>query len=130
MGVVVLANQATNVGDIARHLLQSSIPLEQPTRARHAEITLDTAVLDSYAGRYDMQDEGVVVIARDAALLTIELPSSWGLPKLRLHAEGQRDFFATELPLRATFEVNPSGQVTGMLVYPPRGQRAIPARRL
>lgn len=130
IGVVVLANQTTNVGDIARHLLQPSVPLEKPTRARHTEIALDAAVLDSYAGRYDMQDEGVVVIAHDGTLLTIELPSSWGLPKLRLHAEGQRDFFATELPLRATFEVSASGQVTGMLVYPPRGKRAIPARRL
>lgn len=130
IGVVVLANQTTNVGDIARHLLQPSVPLEQPVRARHAEITLDAAVLDKYVGRYDMEEEGVVVIARDGALLTIELPPSWGLPKLRLHAEGQRDFFATEVPLRATFEVSPDGKVTGMLVYPPRGQRAIPARRL
>ena len=107
IGVVVLANQTTNVGDIARHLLQPSVPLEQPPRARHTEITLDAAVLDKYVGRYDMQEEGVVVIARDGTLLTIELPSSWGLPKLRLHAEGQRDFFATEVPLRATFEADP-----------------------
>ena len=130
IGVVVLANQTTNVGDIARHLLQPSVPLEQPARARHTEITLDAAVLDKYVGRYDMQEEGVVVIARDGTLLTIELPSSWGLPKLRLHAEGQRDFFATEVPLRATFEADTEGRVKGMLVYPPRGQRSIPARRL
>lgn len=130
IGVVVLTNQTTNVGDIARHLLQPDIPLEHPARARHTEITLDAATLDSYAGRYDMQDEGEVVIAREDALLTIELPASWGLPKLRLHAESQRDFYATELPLRVTFEADDSGSVTGMQVKPPRGQRAIAARRL
>jgi CubicO group peptidase (beta-lactamase class C family) len=129
IGVVVLANQTTNVGDIARHMLQPSIPLEQPARARHTEITLDAATLDSYAGRYDMQNEGAVVIARENVLLTIELPASWGLPKLRLHAESQRDFFATELPLRVTFELDDAGRATGMQVHPPRGQRAIPAVR-
>ena len=126
IGVVVLANQTSNVGDIARHLLQPSVPLEQPARARHTEITLDAATLDKYAGRYDMKEEGVVMIARDDSLLTIELPASWGLPKLRLHAESQRDFFATQLPLRVTFEANGSA----MQVYPPRGQRAIEAVRL
>ena len=65
------------------------------------------------------------MIARDDSLLTIELPASWGLPKLRLHAESQRDFFATQLPLRVTFEANGSA----MQVYPPRGQRAIEAVR-
>jgi hypothetical protein len=69
-----------------------------------------------------LQDEGVTTIAREGTLLTIELPTSWGLPKLRLHAESQRDFFATELPLRVTFEVDASNRVTGMLVHPPRGQ--------
>ena len=121
-GVVVLMNQAGSVGDIARHLLRPSLPLEKATRARHTEITLDSGVLDSYAGRYELQDEGVTTIAHDGTSLTIELPASWGLPKLRLHAESQRDFFATELPLRVTFEVDVSNRVTGMLVHPPRGQ--------
>ena len=130
VGVVVLSNQTTGAVGVARHLLQPDLPLAQPKRARRTEITLDTAVLDRYVGRYDMQDEGVVVIGRQGTLLTIELPASWGLPKLRLHAEKEREFFTTGLPLQATFEVDSSGRVTGMLVHPPRGQGAIPARRL
>ena len=130
IGVVVLMNQTGSVADLARHLLQPSTPLQKPTRARHTEITLDTAVLDGYVGRYDLEDEGVTTLAREDTLLTIELPASWGLPKLRLHAETAREFFATELPLRVTFEVDSNNRVTGMLVQPPRGQRAIPARKL
>ena len=130
VGVVVLMNQAGNVGDISRHLLKPSLPLAQVTPARHTEITLDAATLDSFAGRYDLEDEGVTTIAREGGLLTIELPTSWGLPKMNLHAEGQRDFFATELPLRVTFEVDANKRVTGMQVHPPRSQRTIPARRL
>jgi hypothetical protein len=130
VGVVVLMNQAGNVGDISRHLLKPSLPLAQVAPARHTEITLDAATLDSFAGRYDLEDEGVTTIAREGGLLTIELPTSWGLPKVNLHAEGQRDFFATELPLRVTFEVDANKRVTGMQVHPPRSQRTIPARRL
>ena len=130
VGVVVLANQTTAAAGIARHLLQPDTPLAKPKRARRTQITLDTAVLDRYVGRYDMEDEGVVVIGRDGASLTIELPDSWGLPKLKLHAETEREFFATLLPLQATFEVDSRGRVTGMLVQPPRGQRPVPARRL
>src|SRR4030095_13138736 len=92
--------------NICLQCVNPSLPLAQVTRARHTEITLDTATLDSYAGRYDLEDEGVTTIARDGGLLTIELPASWGLPKLSLHAESQRDFFATELPLRVTFEAD------------------------
>jgi hypothetical protein len=77
-----------------------------------------------------LEDEGITTIAHDGAVLTIELPESWGLPKLALHAESQRDFFATELPLRVTFEVDASNRVSGMLVHPPRSERTIPARRL
>jgi D-alanyl-D-alanine-carboxypeptidase/D-alanyl-D-alanine-endopeptidase len=130
VGVVVLSNQVTGAAGIAHHLLQPNVPLPQPKRARRTEITLDAAVLDRYVGRYDMQDEGVVVIGREGTLLTIELPASWGLPRLRLHAEKEREFFATGLPLQAMFEVDTNGRVTGMLVQPPRGQRSIPARRL
>ncbi len=72
----------------------------------------------------------MVAIAREGTLLTIALPSDWGLPTLRLHAEKQQEFFAKELPLRVTFETDANGGVTGMLVHPPRGQAAIQARRL
>ena len=61
--------------------------------------------------------------------LTIQLPADWGLPKLRLRPESLRDFFAAELPLRVTFQTNDDGQVIGLLLHPPRGQKAIPAGR-
>ncbi|HEY7638537.1 MAG TPA: serine hydrolase [Steroidobacteraceae bacterium] len=130
VGVVVLSNQTTGAGGIARHLLQPDVPIGQPRRARRTEITLEPAVLDSYVGRYRLEDDGVVVITRDGALLSIELPADWGIPKLKLHAETQRQFFLKELPLQATFEVDADGRVTGMQVYPPRGQKMIEAIRL
>lgn len=121
VGVVVLSNHVAAVGDIARHLLRPDRPLAKPTATKRTEITLDSAILDRYAGRYASGAEAFI-ITREGPFLTIQLPGDWGLPKLRLRPESLRDFFTAELPLRATFQTDNDGRVTGLLVYPPRGQ--------
>jgi len=130
VGVVVLSNQLASVGDIARHLLRPNVPLERPTATKHTEINLDSAVLDAYAGQYEAQGEGVFNVIRDREFLTIQLPAGWGLPKFRLRPESRRDFFVAELPVRVTFQTDSDGRVSGLLVYPPRGQHALLANRI
>jgi hypothetical protein len=130
VGVVVLSNQLAGVGDIARHLLRPHVPLERPTATKRTEIALHSAVLDTYAGRYEAPGEGVFIIVRERDYLTIQLPADWGLPKLRLRPESLRDFFASELPLRVTFQTDSDGRVNGALVCPPRGQQTILANRM
>jgi hypothetical protein len=114
--------------------LRPDVPLEKPVSTKRTEIAVESAVLETYAGRYEAAGEGVFVIALDHAregdFLMIELPDDWGLPKLRIRPESRRDFFAAELPLRVTFQTDGSGRVNGMLVYPPRGQKAVPASRI
>ena len=123
VGVVVLSNHVADVGDVARHLVRPSRPLAKPTATRRTEIAVDSAILDSYAGRYTSGAEAFI-IAQEGGFLTIQLPDDWGLPKLRLRPESLRDFFSRELPLRVAFQTDPDGLVTGLLVYPPRGQTA------
>lgn len=130
IGVVVLSNQLASVSDIARHLLRPNFPLERPSLTKHAEIDLDSAVLDGYAGEYEVKDEGIFRIARQNNFLEIQLPTSWGLPKFRLRAENRKDFFVAELPVRITFRTESDGRVNGLLVYPPRGQHALSADRI
>lgn len=130
VGIVVLSNQMTGVSDIARHLLRPKVPLERPTATKRTEITLDSAVADTYVGRYEAQGEGVFIITRERDFLRIQLPADWGLPKLRLRAESLRDFFVAELPLRVTFQTDSDGHVNGVLVYPPRGQHVVSATRM
>jgi D-alanyl-D-alanine-carboxypeptidase/D-alanyl-D-alanine-endopeptidase len=130
VGVVVLTNQVGDVGDIARHLLRPDFPLAKPAKTKHIEIALDSKVLDSYVGRYEAKGEGTFTIARENDFLTIESPADWGLPKLRIRPESQRDFFATELPVRVTFETGPDGKVHSLTIYPPRGQKGVPADKL
>jgi|SRR5580658_1076653 D-alanyl-D-alanine-carboxypeptidase/D-alanyl-D-alanine-endopeptidase len=130
VGVVVLSNQLASVDDIGRHLLRPNVPLEKPTVVKHTEIAVDSTTLDAYAGQYEVQDEGVFNIVRERDFLTIQLPPGWGLPKFRLRPESLRDFFVAELPVRVTFQTGSDGRVSGLLVYPPRGQHALSASRM
>jgi D-alanyl-D-alanine-carboxypeptidase/D-alanyl-D-alanine-endopeptidase len=130
VGVVVLTNQIGDVGDIARHLLRPDFSLAKPANTKHIEIAVDPKILDSYVGRYEAKNEGIFAIARENDFLTIESPADWGLPKLRIRPESQRDFFATELPLRVTFQTGPDGKVGSLTIYPPRGQKGVPANKL
>lgn len=131
VGAVVLSNQIASVSDLARRLVQPDFPLETPSITKtRTEIALSVAALDRYAGRYEAADEGVFTVVREDTFLTFEAPGEWGLPKLRLRPESAQDFFVNELPLRVTFESDTAGAVTGALIYPPRGQKAIAAKRL
>jgi CubicO group peptidase (beta-lactamase class C family) len=130
VGVAVLSNYAGSVSDIARHILQPEFPLEHPTITKHTEIKLDSAILDKYAGRYEAPGEGIFAIIREGDSLMIEAPDNWGLPRLRIRPESKQDFFVSELPLRVTFQKDHAGRVSGILVYPPRGQKAVPAQRI
>ena|SRR5438552_1853484 len=71
------------------------------------------------------KDVGIVV-----GVIDPESPADWGLPKLRIRPESQRDFFATELPLRVTFQTGSDGKVRSLTIYPPRGQKGVPANKL
>jgi D-alanyl-D-alanine-carboxypeptidase/D-alanyl-D-alanine-endopeptidase len=130
VGVVVLSNQVASVGDIARRLLRPSFPLEKPTATKRTEVLLDPATLDKYVGNYEAAGEGIFEIVRESDSLTIRSPAEWGLPKFRLHPENRQDFFVAELPMRVAFQFQSDGSMMGMLVYPPRGQHAIPAVRV
>ena len=129
VGVVVLSNQLINIGDIGHHLIRPNVPLERPVITKHVEIALDSALLDAYAGQYEAEEEGVFKIIREHDFLTLQLPNSWGLPTFRLRPESRSDFFVAELPIRVSFETE-DGRVSGLLIYPPRGQRALPAKRV
>jgi D-alanyl-D-alanine-carboxypeptidase/D-alanyl-D-alanine-endopeptidase len=128
IGVVILSNQMGDVSDIARHLLQPAPPLSPPIATNHTEVALDEATLESYEGRYEGPDGvGAFIVTRVGKDLSIKVPNDWGLPRFHLHPHNRTDFFVAEMPLRVSFEMA-NGRVSGLLVYPPRGQHAIAAR--
>jgi len=130
IGIVVLSNQQDSVADIARHLLRSELPLEPPKTGRHTEIRIPAAELEGYAGRYALEGVGVFQITREGGSLTLLAPVDWGLPKFRLHPESKDEFFVSEMPMHVTFQTGDKGNVTGALIYPPRGQHGIPTTKI
>jgi D-alanyl-D-alanine-carboxypeptidase/D-alanyl-D-alanine-endopeptidase len=129
IGVVVLSNHVQSVSDLAHHMLRANFPLDQPTAIRHNEISLNLATLKGYEGRYEVEGEGVFELELEGKYLTFLAPADWGLPKLRLHAESQRDFFANELPLLVTVQLGNDGRAMGLVITPPRGQHAMQAHK-
>ena len=128
-GVVVLSNAAAGVGDIARHVLRPSIPLSKPMgRApKKTEIQIDPALFDLYAGQYEPGPGTIFTVTREAEALMLQLP---GLPKLRLRPEGRTEFFVAEnTRVSVTFELNPDGEVTRLLLKTPTGEVAARRRR-
>jgi serine-type D-Ala-D-Ala carboxypeptidase/endopeptidase len=128
VGIVVLSNSVISVGDVARHLLRPTLPLAKPTTTNQTEISVDSLTLSGYVGRYEAEG-GPFLVALEGDFLTIELPPSWGLPRLRLRAAGPQEFFTAELPVRITFQSDSGGRTSSVLIYPPRAQQGILAVR-
>jgi D-alanyl-D-alanine-carboxypeptidase/D-alanyl-D-alanine-endopeptidase len=129
IGDVVLANQVGGTVDIARHLMRPSAALKPPVVNRSVEIVLPAATLARYAGRYAADGEGVFTLALEDGLLAFLAPDDWGLPKLKLHAENEHSFYATELPLKVEVETDAGGASVAIDIHPPRGQAVIRALR-
>src|SRR6266478_2111417 len=100
-------------------------PIPATCTAGHQRIALSSASsMQSWTG----YDSSLDFIPDD--FLTLESPADWGLPKLRIRPENQQNFFATELPVRITFQTDPDGKVRTRKIYPPRGQIVAPKNRL
>ena len=126
-GVVVLSNAAAGVGDIARHVLRPAIPLAKPAgpAPRKTEVQVDLKLFDFYAGQYEPGPGTIFTVSREGDSLMLQLP---GLPKLRLRAESDTEFFVAEnTRISVTFEVSSGGQVARMLLKAPTGN--VPAAR-
>ena len=127
-GVVVLANAAIPIGDIARHILRPAIPLTAPVAPapQKTEIAIDPTLLDRYAGEYEPKAGIVFGVTHEGDALMLQIP---GLPKMRLRPERDREFFVAEnTRITVAFEVDGTGEVTRMLFRAPGAD--VPAARI
>ncbi len=117
IGAVVLANARTDDQpiNIARHLVTGE-PLEPAPGVPKdkSRVELPHAVLDSYAGRYRRPDGDELEVARNGSRLVVRYPY---YALLDFVATRPHDFFSNTDSDEITFEVDPDGRVTGLILY-------------
>ena len=133
-GVVVLANSAILVSDIAFHLLDNvQYPIADDPKDRKA-ITIDPKVLATLAGEYKLPSEELLAITNEGDKLYATFN---GKKKVQIFAQTARDFFwkssdakdAFKLSdVRATFVANENAQVTHLVLH--REAEHVPATKV
>jgi D-alanyl-D-alanine-carboxypeptidase/D-alanyl-D-alanine-endopeptidase len=136
VGVVVLSNASPLVGDLARHLIRPDLfPLDRtdPPLTRPAS-AIDASRLDGHVGRYQFapvetadvsQAGGTIDVSREGDVLIF---NQAGGARAVLRPANEREFFASEIDLRVTFQVDDQGRTIGLLVH--RFGRDSSARRV
>jgi len=125
-GVVVLSNTSTIAGvdDIGLHLLDPTIPLMQPPKQHH-EVKVDPAILDRYAGRYELAPTFVITVTRNGDHLFAQ---ATGQPNFEIFAEDDHDFFYKVVDAQITFEVDANGRVTSLVLH--QNGANVPGKRI
>jgi CubicO group peptidase (beta-lactamase class C family) len=106
-GVVVLANSANGIDDIAAHLLDKDTPLRQLYR----EVEVKSSTFDNYLGRYVVNENFSVNITREGIHLYIQ---GFGQPRAELFSSGDDQFFTREVNAQVVFHVDGSGRATSV----------------
>ena len=133
IGVVVLSN-AGGVDDIGFHLLNPRLPIANPEPPKQrTEVPIDPKLLDRYTGRYQLMPNLIFEITRDGDRLFAQgigqvNGQPVALPQFELFAEGEKNFFARVSDSQFTFETDPQGQATSLILH--KGSRDMPAARL
>jgi hypothetical protein len=78
------------------------------------EITVDPALFDRYAGRYQLTPTFILTVTRENDRLYAQ---ATGQPKLQLFAETDRDFFLKEVDAQLTFVTDMAGRVTKAIMH-------------
>jgi CubicO group peptidase (beta-lactamase class C family) len=83
------------------------VKTDKPLPSQRETITLDPALLQSYAGDYQISPGVVVKVLLENDSLMAIAP---GQPKMQLHAESEEVFFMKEAPVTVTFIKDATGQ--------------------
>jgi serine-type D-Ala-D-Ala carboxypeptidase/endopeptidase len=86
------------------------------------QVTLDTAVLDRYAGRYQLTPAVTLALSREGTQFFVQLT---GQPRFEVFASSDRDFFVKVVDAQLTMEVDAQGRATAVTLHQfGRDQRA------
>jgi serine-type D-Ala-D-Ala carboxypeptidase/endopeptidase len=122
-GIVLVANTGgAGADDIALHLLNPALPLAPPARVA---IEVPPAVLARYVGTYELAPQfSIEVTLVDGSLRA----QPTGQPVIRLWPESETEFFIREVDAQITFQVDPDGTVSGLVLH--QSGRDMPGRKV
>ncbi len=102
VGMVLLSNVSTpeGVDDIGRHIWDASIPLAQFDTKERKVVPVETPVLESYVGKYQLAPGFVLTVGRDGARMFAQ---ATGQGPFEIFPESDTEFFAKVTNLQITF---------------------------
>jgi CubicO group peptidase (beta-lactamase class C family) len=111
VAVVALTNAATNVGvdDIGWHILDPSVPVIRV----HPRISVPTAVLERYVGRYLFEDGVYMTVAREEDHLVVQMTGQGPSP---IFAGGPREFFPEDIEAQFVFSESDPGPAPSLVL--------------
>ena len=110
IGVVVLSNMNIGADDIGFHVLDSSYALKKIEKT----IELESEALEKFAGRYKFDKAPITVaITRKEQSLEAQIP---GQANIFFFPVSETDFIMKGEPIRISFEMDNSGEVTGLVL--------------
>jgi len=113
VGAIVLTNSSHDTDDIGLHLINSKLPLREPP-AERTEVEVPEDILETYVGNYQLAVDFVLTI-------TVEDGTIWaqatGQPNVQIYPESETEFFYKVVDAQITFEVDDSGNVTGLVLH-------------
>ena len=116
IAVVVLTNSGIGADDIGFHLLNPAIPLEPPSLPGflHREaVDVDPAVLQRYAGDYELNPRLIATFWLEDGRLRTQLTRQ---PPFAVYAASETVFFLRAVGAEMEFQVDDTGQITGMVL--------------
>jgi Domain of unknown function (DUF3471) len=140
-GMIIMTNSGNGEG-IYKELLEKVladtytpiewerfIPYDQlPPRAvlkQHTKVSVDAQTLEKYVGRYGTPPKLILVVRHEGNHLTVQENDE---PVQELDAESATQFFSTVADDVYTFEMDPSGRVTRIVLR--SGDETIPINRI
>jgi hypothetical protein len=97
--------------------------VETPTE--RIAIDVAEAILQTYAGEYQLSDEFSIVVTAEGGQLFVQ---ATGQNKLPLFAESETEFFLKVVDAQVTFTKNDAGEVAGLILH--QNGRDMPGRKV
>jgi hypothetical protein len=120
---VVLSNQSVSPDDIGLHILEPRLPLTPAPKVRK-EVAVDSTVLDSYVGVYELSPTFEIAVTREGSTLFLQ---ATGQERVQMYAESPTDFFLKIVDAQVVFRKDGTGTVTGLILH--QGGASIPGAK-